>query len=189
VSRRGCGRPLIATRPTVGLGAVPWFIVGYEVDLRLIRAGSGSLSACPYASVILPMTTRHHPGGVASPPATTCTTSPTFVLFIGIRPMSAYRVPSPGPDPGRPAGCNRTRLGGDWLWPARLFDEAYLAWSLLAASGVSAIARGWRPLRDAWCWPPQHYRSLVMILVVRPPLPPTGRCLPPGGPPPPHQPC
>ena len=150
-------RPPLIALATLGL-VLFMFIVGYEVDLRLIRGRERVAVSVSVCSIILPMTLgiilgvwlahRHHVHDVT-----------TFVLFIGIA-MSVTAFPVLARILAD-RGLHRTRLGGLALASAAVDDV--LAWSLLAA--VIAIA-GAGGHEGRLVLAPVYIA--VMILVVRP---------------------
>ena len=134
------------------------FVVGYEVDLRLIRGRERVAASVSVCSIILPMTLgvslgiwlahRYQVPDVV-----------TFALFIGIA-MSVTAFPVLArilTD----RGLHRTRLGGLALASAAVDDV--LAWSLLAVIVAVAGAGGHQ---GRLVLAPVY--AAVMILVVRP---------------------
>ena len=150
-------RPPLTALATVGL-VLFMFIVGYEVDLRLIRGRERVAVSVSVCSIILPLTLgiilgvwlahRHHVQDVT-----------TFALFIGIA-MSVTAFPVLARILAD-RGLHRTRLGGLALASAAVDDV--LAWSLLAA--VIAIA-GAGGHQGRLVLAPVYIA--VMILVIRP---------------------
>ncbi len=134
------------------------FVVGYEVDLRLIRRRERVAASVSLCSIIVPMTLgiglgiwlarRHHVHDVG-----------TFVLFLGTA-MSVTAFPVLArilTD----RGLHRTRIGGLALASAAIDDV--LAWSLLAV--VVALAGAGSPqLRLALA----PIYAAAMLLLVRP---------------------
>jgi Kef-type K+ transport system membrane component KefB len=134
------------------------FVVGYEVDLRLIRGRGRVAASVSVSSVILPLslgaglgvwlTYRYH-----------VTDVPAFVLFIGIA-MSVTAFPVLARilvD----RGLHRTRIGGLALASAAVDDV--LAWSLLAIVVALAGAGG---ASERLAFVPVY--AAVMIWVFRP---------------------
>ena len=134
------------------------FLIGYELDVRLVRGRERVAASVSLASIILPMTLgiglgawlarRHHVHNVA-----------TFILFMGIA-MSVTAFPVLArilTD----RGLHRTRLGGIALASAAIDDV--IAWSLLAvvATLAGAGSHQWRLLLV-----PVY--AAVMLWVVRP---------------------
>jgi Kef-type K+ transport system membrane component KefB len=134
------------------------FVVGYEVDLRLIRGRERAAASVSLSSIVLPLGTgaalgvwlahRYHVQHVG-----------TFVFFLGIA-MSVTAFPVLArilTD----RGLHRTRIGGLALASAAIDDV--LAWSLLAIV-VTAAGAGGHQLRLTLA--PVYVA--VMFLVVRP---------------------
>jgi Kef-type K+ transport system membrane component KefB len=133
------------------------FVVGYEVDLRLIRGRERVAVAVSTGSVILPLALgsllgvwlahRHHVPHVS-----------TFALFIGIA-MAATAFPVLArilTD----RGLHRTRIGGIALASAAIADV--LAWTLLAVVvGLAGNTQQWKVLLAIPF-------AAVMFLVIRP---------------------
>ncbi len=133
------------------------FVVGYELDLRLIRGRERVAASVAIGSVALPLILgtglgvwlahRHHVPHVS-----------TFALFIGTA-MSATAFPVLArilTD----RGLHRTRIGGIALASAGIADV--LAWTLLAAVvALAGSAQQWKVLLAI------PYAA-VMFLVVRP---------------------
>jgi Kef-type K+ transport system membrane component KefB len=133
------------------------FVVGYEVDLRLIRGRERVAAGVSIGSLALPLLLgsllgiwlahRHHVAHVS-----------TFALFIGTA-MSATAFPVLArilTD----RGLQRTRIGGIALASAAIADV--LAWTLLAV--VVALASGGAPWKVLLAIP----YAAAMFLVVRP---------------------
>lgn len=151
--------PPLTALATIGL-VLFMFIVGYEVDLRLIRGRERVAASVSVCSIILPLALgillalwlagRHHMSGVG-----------TFALFFGIA-MSVTAFPVLARILAD-RGLHRTRIGGLALASAAVDDV--IAWSLLAVVVALAGAGG-------------HQARLLlapvylagMILVVRPVL-------------------
>jgi Kef-type K+ transport system membrane component KefB len=134
------------------------FLVGYELDIRLVRGRERVAVSVSLVSIILPMTLgiglgawlarRHHVHSVA-----------TFILFMGIA-MSVTAFPVLArilTD----RGLHRTRLGGIALASAAIDDV--VAWSLLVVvvTLAGAGSHQWRLLLI-----PVY--AAVMLAVVRP---------------------
>jgi Kef-type K+ transport system membrane component KefB len=135
------------------------FVVGYEVDLRLIRGRERVAAGVSAGSLVLPLVLgtllgiwlahRHHVAHVA-----------TFALFIGTA-MAATAFPVLArilTD----RGLHRTRIGGIALASAAIADV--LAWTLLAV--VVALAGNGAPWKVLLAIP----YAAAMFLVVRPSL-------------------
>jgi Kef-type K+ transport system membrane component KefB len=133
------------------------FVVGYEVDLRLIRGRERVAVGVSTGSLALPLlfgsllgiwlAHRHHVAHVS-----------TFALFIGTA-MSATAFPVLArilTD----RGLHRTRIGGIALASAAIADV--LAWTLLAV--VVALASGGAPWKVLLAIP----YAAAMFLIVRP---------------------
>src|SRR5271156_4678570 len=133
------------------------FVVGYEVDLRLIRGRERVAVGVSLGSFILPLglgtalgvwlAHRHHLHHVS-----------TFALFIGTA-MAATAFPVLArilTD----RGLHRTRIGGIALASAAIADV--LAWALLAV--VVGLASGGAPWKVLLAIP----YAVAMFLVVRP---------------------
>lgn len=151
--------PPLTALATIGL-VLFMFIVGYEVDLRLIRGRERVAASVSVCSIILPLglgillalwlASRHHMSGVG-----------TFALFFGIA-MSVTAFPVLARILAD-RGLHRTRIGGLALASAAVDDV--IAWSLLAIVVALAGAGGHQArLLLAPCY------LAVMILVVRPVL-------------------
>jgi Kef-type K+ transport system membrane component KefB len=128
--------PPLTALATIGL-LLFMFIVGYEVDLRLIRGRERVAASVSVCSIILPLTLgillalwlagRHHMSGVG-----------TFALFFGIA-MSVTAFPVLARILAD-RGLHRTRIGGLALASAAVDDV--IAWSLLAILVAVAGAGG-----------------------------------------------
>jgi K+:H+ antiporter len=150
-------RPALSALANLGL-VLFMFLVGYEMDIRLIRGHERAAASVSLASIILPMALgiglgtwlahRHHVHHVA-----------TFVLFVGTA-MSVTAFPVLARILTE-RGLHRTRIGAIALASAAIDDV--LAWSLLTVVVALAGAGGhqWRLLLA-----PVY--AAMMLLLVRP---------------------